>query len=534
MSSYIINNTNGDVLTTIIPGTTNDNYGLTLIGQNFTSGDNRSWGEIQNENFVRLLENFASAQEPGVSANSGFLAVPGQLWWDSGNQRLMIYNGTDFIPASEQTASPSAPTVYKTGDQWFDTINQQFKIYNGTAWEIIGPGYTAGQGKSGSVVETIVDTTGNSHTVVNTYTNNHLVSITSYDTPFTPNVSLFPSATAFSTVQPGVNLAGNVQLNGTTTNSVTVGGVYANAIARSDISTTFASDVSVIGNVILTNANISFGNKSLVLQNKALDGGFQFYVNTTLAGNISPLSVSGTTGLATVYGNPTTNLGIATKGYVDGVETRANVNLAANVATLTSALNAVSATLASNIATVELELSTSITSAENTLNSAIDTLAVSVNNQLATMVSNISTQQGSINTINGQLPSLASISSPTFTGTPSAPTPALHDNSTTLATTEYVDREATALINDYTNKVAIEVTNRNNAISSAVSTLAPIDAPSFTGVATAATPSAGDNSTRIATTGFVTQAITAQKFNYTVSSGPPSGGNDGDFWFQVG
>jgi hypothetical protein len=103
-----------------------------------------------------------------------------------------------------------------------------------------------------------------------------------------------------------------------------------------------------------------------------------------------------------------------------------------------------------------------------------------------------------------------------------------------LSTTAYVDREANSLIADYTNKIAVEATNRNSAIASAVSPLAPINGPTFTGLASAPTPSAGDNSTRIATTGFVTQAIATQKFNYTVSSGPPSDGNDGDFWFQVG
>ena len=533
MSSYVINNTNGDVLTTVVPGTTNTNYGLTLIGQNFTSGDNRSWGEIQNENFIRLLENFASDSQPGVSSNSGFVAIPGQLWWDTGSQRLMIYNGAEFIPASEQTVSSTAPTIFKLGDQWFDTTAQQFKVYNGSSWQVIGPGYTAQQGKSGSIVESIVDLTGGSHTVVNTYTNNNLISITSYDVPFTPNITLFPAAATFSTVQPGVNLANTVLLQGTANNSVRVGGLFANSLARSDISTTFARDISVVGNVVLTDANISFINKSLVFQNKNFNGGVQFYINSS-SGNIAPLSIDGTTGLATVFGHPTTNLGVATKLYADNIETRTNNNLVANVATLTTSINQLNNNITANINSLAASTTANLSAVQTSINANVTALSSLVDSQISVATANSATQQSSINSINAQLPLLAPKASPVFTGTPQAPTASLNDNSTTIATTEYVDRKATELTNDYTSKFATEATTRNNAITSAVAPLAPITSPVFTGAPAAPTPSAGDNSTRLATTGFVTQAITAQKFNYTVSSGPPSGGSDGDFWFQVG
>jgi hypothetical protein len=76
--------------------------------------------------------------------------------------------------------------------------------------------------------------------------------------------------------------------------------------------------------------------------------------------------------------------------------------------------------------------------------------------------------------------------------------------------------------------------------------LAPIQSPAFTGSPTAPTtttpiwtssghsPASGDNSTNLATTAFVVSAVAGQKFNYTVSTNAPSGGNTGDFWFQIG
>ena len=54
--SYIIRNTNNDALITVVTGTTDDTYSITLIGQNFTSTDTTSWGQIQNDNFIKLLE----------------------------------------------------------------------------------------------------------------------------------------------------------------------------------------------------------------------------------------------------------------------------------------------------------------------------------------------------------------------------------------------------------------------------------------------------------------------------------------------
>jgi hypothetical protein len=67
----------------------------------------------------------------------------------------------------------------------------------------------------------------------------------------------------------------------------------------------------------------------------------------------------------------------------------------------------------------------------------------------------------------------------------------------------------------------------------ATATLAPINGPLFTGNARAPNPPINDNSTRIATTAFVGAAISQQRFNYTVSTSDPTGGNNGDFWFKV-
>jgi len=69
----------------------------------------------------------------------------------------------------------------------------------------------------------------------------------------------------------------------------------------------------------------------------------------------------------------------------------------------------------------------------------------------------------------------ATVLSPTFTGTPAAPTPATSDNSTNISTTAYVKNQG----------------------------YATVLSPTFTGTPAAPTPATSDNSTKIATTAYV-------------------------------
>ena len=89
----------------------------------------------------------------------------------------------------------------------------------------------------------------------------------------------------------------------------------------------------------------------------------------------------------------------------------------------------------------------------------------------------------------------APLLSPIFLGTPAAPTPTALDNSTTIATTAFVQTVATNI-----------ATSSANA---AIAGLAKIASPNFTGTPTAPTPTALDNSTNIATTAFVKSANAA-------------------------
>ena len=98
--------------------------------------------------------------------------------------------------------------------------------------------------------------------------------------------------------------------------------------------------------------------------------------------------------------------------------------------------------------------------------------------------------------LNGKKQSIAHIDSPEFTGTPRAPTKAKETNTTAIATTQYVQYHVTD-------------------INSALNLKAPLASPSLTGTPTAPTVSdVTDNSTKIATTGFIQNRLASFDDNY--------------------
>jgi hypothetical protein len=128
---YILNKTNGNVLTVVQDGDVDNTTSLLFVGKNFSG-----YGEIINENTLKLLENFSNSTPPSKP-------IQGQLWFDNNrlNYRLNIcYDGKNFKGISNifvQSNDPSASAT--SGDLWWDTDIGQLKIYDGSSQVIIGP-----------------------------------------------------------------------------------------------------------------------------------------------------------------------------------------------------------------------------------------------------------------------------------------------------------------------------------------------------------------------------------------------------------
>jgi microcystin-dependent protein len=192
---YIVNFTDSDNKTpiTVYDNTSNYDTSITLPGRNVTG-----YGQIIAENFLHILENFASADAP-------VNPIEGQLWYDTQNGVLQLWDNTNWKAASNIQKGPTEPSVEqsKVGELWVDTTNQQLRIFTGARWLLVGPSESSIDGlRYGPAVETIADSDNNQKSILIMYIADQPVAIVSKDT-FVPKIGI----QGFSIVKSGINIA---------------------------------------------------------------------------------------------------------------------------------------------------------------------------------------------------------------------------------------------------------------------------------------------------------------------------------------
>jgi hypothetical protein len=157
--SYVINRFDGQAITTIEDGTVDQTLDIKLIGKNYAG-----YGELQNENFLHMLENFASSAPPAR-------AIRGQLWYDVTAKKIKFYTGEApggvkvFKTAGGVEYSATAPLGATEGDQWFDSGTNQLKIRTSSDWLVVGP-QTAGAGTTQLVSRQVRGTDNNLYSII--------------------------------------------------------------------------------------------------------------------------------------------------------------------------------------------------------------------------------------------------------------------------------------------------------------------------------------------------------------------------------
>lgn len=368
--AYVINKFSGQQLVVLSDGTLDTTTSLGLVGRNYVG-----YGEVQNENFVFLLENFANTAPPSRP-------LKGQTWFNSTSNVLHVYDGSKWTIVGSAALSNIPPLEPSPGTLWLKTqenINT-LNVWTGTEWRFIGPESVEGFGSTRARTGSLDDNLGDPRPVIFLETDSVVFAICT-SSAFT--ISTNTPVTGFSNnLQAGINLSATAKINGSITgNAATadqlstarlINGVPFNAMSDINISANtvnllkkgtyilgedFNGSVERTWSVDATSSNVI---GKLVARNS--EGGFS--AGTITAAFVGDLTgnVTASTGIstfntvqatqfigATLSGNAATATRLATARTINGVafDGGSNVTVPASADTLTGSTINASVTLSS-------------------------------------------------------------------------------------------------------------------------------------------------------------------------------------------
>ena len=316
--AYTVNKTNSSSSPnqyTVQDGVVNTQTDLSFIGKGYAG-----YGEVIAENFLHLLENFSNTSAPSKP-------IQGQLWWNSTNSKLQVYNGTAFQTAGGSAPYQStAPANLASGDIWIDSGTGQMFYYSGTSSVLVGPPSSTGT-TNGFTYDTILDSSDGSQNITKLFNDGNLIAIISEDT-FTPKSAI----AGFSSITKGITLSTDIadlKFAGTATDADALGGVAATNFFRSNANDTTSGTISIANDSGLiigvdSDITVTVDASGGIISNTVQDTDITFKVNdggttTTVMtidgsesrigiGTITPstkLEISGTT-TSTAFAGPLT------------------------------------------------------------------------------------------------------------------------------------------------------------------------------------------------------------------------------------
>ena len=280
---------------TVEDQTINVETSLGFVGKNYTG-----YSKVLAENFLHLLEHFASATAP-------VNPVIGQLWYDTDSDnnppqpqlKICTVDGggaTSWVAAGNVTKKTLQPATAVIGDLWVDTANQQLYLWSGSSWILVGPQFSEGA-QSGPKIEIATDTFNIDHTILNFIVSGEIVAIVSKDA-FTPKSVI----SGFTTINQGINMSSkDFDLDGTVLNKfwgtadrasklIVSGypdGLDANSFLRTDVTGTSNYGLNLRNDAGLTigadlTTSLTVKNGAAVLYNK--NEGSSIFIRTNQGG----------------------------------------------------------------------------------------------------------------------------------------------------------------------------------------------------------------------------------------------------------
>lgn len=265
------------------PGQIDSDTSLRLFGEGYTH-----WGEATNENFVRLLENFAGATAP-INPVAGQLWVEIPLYYKAGSSyyvydidpQSVTYQTWGSISVTEQVTAPTATL----GSYWFDTDTDTLYLF-GSAYDLQVGTWMKRSHTTGAGVPVDAPTP----------------SVKVYDALSNTWGLVASVLVTNATAAPADNKAGTLRFDPTTNTLYVWTGTIWSAIIDAT-NPVFTGNIDMGNNSITNLANATSAQDALNLQT-----GNSLYVN-----------VDGDTmsGALVLNADPVVSLGAATKQYVD-------------------------------------------------------------------------------------------------------------------------------------------------------------------------------------------------------------------------
>lgn len=197
--AYTINKYSGVQLIVLEDGTVDTSTSIGLVGRNYVG-----YGDIQNENFLHILENFANTNPPARP-------IEGQLWYNTTNDLLNVYDGSKWVIVGSAVVAETPPPSPPTGALWYKMPHGTLHTYDGSEWKFIGPETAEGFGTTRARSTVLVDTDGNNKPAILIEINGTVIGIIT-NQAFTLAPATAPAG--FGSLVAGINMLSLIDLKG--------------------------------------------------------------------------------------------------------------------------------------------------------------------------------------------------------------------------------------------------------------------------------------------------------------------------------
>jgi hypothetical protein len=523
--SYVINNSRGNIVAVVPDGTINTTAtSVNLVGRGVTP-----YGLPENENYVYLLENFASTVAP-------LAPVLGQLWYNSSSDVISSYASSNAWSAlasqtyvQDQKASPTFTGVPNAPTADYGTNTTQLATTAFVQGEKLSPAFTGTP-----TAPTASSTTATTQIATTAFVQAQKVSPALTGMPTAPTANAGTNTTQLATTEFVTGAVTTLQASTTaTTDSLQA---LKAPLASPVFTGTPTAPTPNDGDVSLKIATTAFVRSSAPVLTVAGKTGI-VVLSVTDIGGAAPISGPTFTGTVTApnpaYGTNSTV--VATTAFVQGEK-------------FSPAFTGTPTAPTANAGTSSTQIATTAYSdgaVSNFNDIVIATYAPLISPTLSGTPRSTTFAAGTNGT---QIATTAFVQgekvSPAFAGTPTAPTAANGTATTQIATTQFVYNVTGTVAAQNANAVAIT----GGTISGLSSPLDVASGGTGGNTATAARSGIGAVGTGLVLTAGAgltgggdltnnrTFAIASNSNGYGnryVSTSTPSGGSDGDIWYQI-